>query len=111
MILYSPDLGNTWTRQGEGVAALQGVSFEDVWAIDQNTVWAVGSGNTILKTTDGGSTWTKVQGPAVRPFIELSSISFVGTEKRNKRGFIARTTDGGQNWEEIIPENNYNKHG
>ena len=54
MILYSADAGETWVRQGEGSAALQGIAVEDIWAVDENNVWATASDNVILRTKMGG---------------------------------------------------------
>jgi photosystem II stability/assembly factor-like uncharacterized protein len=162
MILYSPDGGNNWVRQGEGNAGLSGVYLNDIWVVDVNTAWVVGSGNTILKTTDKGQAWNKMTLPSQPPEVELVSISMIGSdniwvsgsygtvynsndggltwteihadvlqnkyiqgihaidadiiycvggyEGSNTDGFIARTNDGGQNWDSIVPGDNYNKH-
>jgi len=47
MILYSADGGENWERQGEENPSLLGVHVLDIWAVDDQTVWAVGSGNVI----------------------------------------------------------------
>jgi photosystem II stability/assembly factor-like uncharacterized protein len=161
-ILISADGGDNWVRQGEGNAALSGVYLNDVWVVDENTAWVVGSGNTVLQTTDKGQTWTQISTPQQPPEVELVSISMIGSdniwvsgsygtvynstdggntwteiqadvlqnkyiqgihaidadvvycvggyEGSNTDGFIARTTDGGQNWDSIVPADNYNKH-
>jgi hypothetical protein len=162
IILFSSDSGDNWVRQGEGYDALSGVYLNDVWAVDENTAWVVGSGNTILKTTDKGQTWNKMTLPSQPPEVELVSISMIGLdnlwvsgsygtvynstdggktwleikadvlhnkyiqgihaidadviycvggyEGGNTDGFIARTDDGGQNWDSIVPADNYNRH-
>ncbi len=52
-------------------------SLQDVWFADANTGWAVGSHGTLLRTTDGGTTWqrgdigTQTAG-ADRPSVPLS---------------------------------------
>ena len=45
MILFTPDAGETWVRQGQGSAALQGIDLHDIWAVDEYNVWATGSKN------------------------------------------------------------------
>jgi photosystem II stability/assembly factor-like uncharacterized protein len=47
--------GATWNRSAAGVttATLNGVAF-----VDASNGWAVGSGATILRTVNGGSSWT-----------------------------------------------------
>src|SRR3954471_2735652 len=49
-----------WSAQASGVTArLRGVS-----AVNDTMAWASGSGNTILRTTDGGASWVKLSLPA-----------------------------------------------
>jgi len=162
MILFSSDGGDNWVRQGEGNQALSGVNMSDVWVVDENTVWAVGSRNTILKTTNKGQKWSEITAPTQPPEVELVSISLIGSdniwisgsygtvynstdggtnwtvidsdvlnnkylqgihainaneiyvvggyEVGNTRGFIARTMDGGQNWDSLVPADNFNKN-
>jgi photosystem II stability/assembly factor-like uncharacterized protein len=76
-IIHTADAGATWTEQNSGVAGI----LNSVWFIDANigaqqtsnttadligifffdaqNGWAVGSKNTIMNTTDGGTTWTQ----------------------------------------------------
>jgi len=100
-ILFTSDAGETWARQGIDNPAFEGVEFSDIWAIDENTVWATGSKNTILKTTNGGLNWVKVTPPAQIPEAGLGCINIY--EKNNiwisgavgGTGIIYRSTDGG----------------
>ena len=49
-----PSAGAQWTAQSSGTrASLRGLSV-----VNDNVVWASGSRATILRTTDGGTTWT-----------------------------------------------------
>lgn len=76
------------------VGIINGVFF-----IDENTGWIVGSvGNKIMKTTDGGTTWTEQYqsgGNAVQ-FIDANK-GWVAVGD----GTILRTTDGGTTWVEV----------
>lgn len=106
MILFSPDAGETWERQGQGLNSLQGIDFYDICAVDENTVWACGTNNTILKTMDGGQNWTQVQPPADLPDASLNSISIV--DKSNiwiaggygtaGNGLVYKSSDNGNTW-------------
>lgn len=64
LILHTTDGGDHWVRQGEG--QVPAVAFNGVYAADTQHAWAVGpeeAGNnygTIVRTTDGGQTWSKV---------------------------------------------------
>ena len=101
LILYSADSGETWVRQGEGTAALKDIDVSDIWAVDANTVWAVCSGNVILKTLDGGQTWTRVQAPGNIMTKLLSSISIVNKCNiwiSGDGGTVYNSTDNGNTW-------------
>ena len=64
LILHTADGGLHWVRQGEG--QVPAVALDGVYAADAHHAWAVGEeepGNaygTIVRTADGGETWTKV---------------------------------------------------
>ena len=53
-MLHTSDGGATWTQQGNGFTE----DLYDVFFLDAQTGWAVGSKGTILETRDGGFTWT-----------------------------------------------------
>ena len=73
-ILFTPDGGATFTRQGVGQSSLLDIDLRDVWAISDNNIWAVGTANTILHTTDGGKNWLKINPPVNDTTCELYSI-------------------------------------
>ena len=75
-MLMTSDGGATWTRQGVGAAALQGIKLVDVKAVDSRNVWAVGTEGRIVRTTDGGVTWNAVTTPLTTP-VGLESIDIV----------------------------------
>lgn len=104
LLYFSADGGENWTRQGEGQTALQGIGLTDVWAVDENTVWAVAEQNVILKTTDGGTNWSRVHPPSDSPGIGLSSISMISNNHiwiSGSPGVVYHSADGGQNWTSI----------
>jgi|GEM_PF-4818603 len=69
--------------------------------VNENTGWATGSGNHILKTTDGGDNWEVIK---LNEEWTIGVLKFynesVGWATGGKAGvnFIIKTTDGGHNW-------------
>ncbi len=97
-----------WVSQNSGVTD----GFRCVHFIDSNTGWVVGGGSIcgdpegglMLKTTDGGETWTQLTIPVPDP---MSSVYFInesfgwavgGTTAPGCK--IIHTTDGGATWSE-----------
>ncbi len=101
LILFSPDAGETWERQGQGQSALQGIDVQDIWAVDEDIVWAVGSKNTILRSQNGGVGWEKIQGPSHPAAPNLMSICIPDQNNiwiSGSNGAVYNSTDGGNNW-------------
>ena len=81
--------------------------LQDVEFIDGMNGWAVGSQGLILRTADGGKTWTQTVIEMERP-VDLWNVYF-----RDKnvgfitgvRGVIFKTTNGGETWENKIAIN------
>lgn len=101
-----------WTRQKSGTMAwLHAVHF-----LDKNRGWAAGSGGTLLETSDGGVTWTKV---STMTKDTLRDACFVDDHtgwlvaerdvyklKTNDeaRSYLLRTDDGGLTWRAVYLE-------
>lgn len=111
MIGKSTDSGNTfrWTI----VPGFEKTEFRDIEAFDSSTaiIMAIDSPATILKTKDGGKTWTTVYRNNDKGMF-LDAMEFWNEESGivvgdpiNGKFFIARTFDGGNKWQEI-PMNN-----
>ncbi|MFO0902462.1 MAG: ferritin-like domain-containing protein [Pirellulales bacterium] len=90
----------TWSPTNAPIASSR---TDDIWFLDEFTGWAVNSDGTIIKTSDGGETWT-VQLSA--PGVYLRCIGFadaengwVGTLSRNRRLF--HTSNGGATWARV----------
>jgi photosystem II stability/assembly factor-like uncharacterized protein len=72
----------------------------DIDAVDGNTAWAVGEFMTILKTTDGGASWTP-QTSGIAPEQSLNAVSALNANTVwavGTGGNIIRTTNGGSSW-------------
>jgi len=93
VLLRTVDGGQSWVLlpSPAPVSYLRDVSF-----LTSITAIAVG-GNTVLRTTDAGITWTNVAGGSFNSVVRFgdgmgTAVGFLGA--------IARTTDGGVTWEE-----------
>ena len=89
-----------WTTQASGTAAeLRGVS-----AVSARVAWASGSRGTVLRTTDGGTSWRAVPVPGAdsldfRDIEAFDSLRAVALSIGNGRASRIYTThDGGRTW-------------
>jgi len=102
LIAKTTDSGLSWNIQENGT----GLGLQSVFALDENKVWALGSG-VILKTEDGGETWqlknydvgSKSAGRTIL-FIDSMKGWIVGGDIK---GWILHTEDGGDTWTEQTP--------
>ncbi|MFH1542328.1 MAG: YCF48-related protein [bacterium] len=83
-----------WVAQDSGII----YNLNDVFFIDENEGWAVGSSEVIIHTEDGGENW-EVQN--VGTVVELNAVDFVDELHgwaAGDNGIILATTDGGSTW-------------
>jgi len=80
-----------------------GNRLNDVHVFDQNTAIAVGDFGRVMKTNNGGASWSE-QNNAGGAFI-LNSVSFINADTgwavgRDEyfRGYLLKTTNGGASW-------------
>jgi photosystem II stability/assembly factor-like uncharacterized protein/putative cell wall-binding protein len=91
----SAGVSQTWSWQNP---LPQGNYLRSVDFTDADTGWAVGDGGTILRTTDGGVTWTKATSGTTRG---LRSVRFTDEHTGwavGDSGTIIATSDGGVTW-------------
>lgn len=82
-----------WQNQVPQGNPLRGMSWSDA-----SNGWAVGVGGTLLRTSDGGLTWS-AQDPQTKN--DLTGVSFVSSTTGwtvGISGTIKKTVDGGANW-------------
>ncbi len=83
-----------------------GWRFEDMQFVDTEIGWVVDGGGQILKTIDGGLSWTQQYYNSDRYFRSVQfyndQIGFAGTlANGNPSATLLKTTDGGENWVDI----------
>jgi photosystem II stability/assembly factor-like uncharacterized protein len=120
VFLKTVDGGATWINKSTTIKC----AFKSIFFTDKNTGYGVGetivgTGNsTIIKTTNGGDSWTTLTLPGGSD-ITLNSIYFsdtntgyaVGSQHyKTLTGYktcavILKTTDGGLTWEETLVKN------
>jgi len=84
----------------------QGNSLQDVCLLDENVGFAVGDGGTIIRSVDGGLTWSLVRwsregGLYSVWFGDGSTGVAVGFGPEGTGGLILRSTDGGATWQDV----------
>jgi photosystem II stability/assembly factor-like uncharacterized protein len=92
-----PAFSQTWTLLNPSP---QGTDLTALNIVDSLRAYAAGPSGTLVKTTDGGATWSSRAMPA-----GLSGLRFVGRDTAyatfaETEGMIRRTTDGGSTWTE-----------
>lgn len=88
LLLLVPTAAAQWTVQAVPTAN----DFNDVWARSASEAYAVAEGGVLIRTTDGGETWTAQQLAG-----DLEGIAFNGAGVGiavNDDGVAYRTTDG-----------------
>lgn len=84
----------------EPLRAATTASFRGLSVVDDRVVWASGTRGTVIRTTDGGDTWTvdSVPGAATLDLRAIHARSGDVAHVAATAGRIWRTTDGGHTW-------------
>ncbi|MCK5822290.1 MAG: hypothetical protein KAH17_10390 [Bacteroidales bacterium] len=109
-IAYSADNGSSWTyTEIAGDGEVKGNPWDcDISFPDDNTGYFAGKDNGydkayIYKTSNGGSSWTKISIPSSVMHDNFTQIDFADANHGLGIGLgsIHKTTDGGENWIEF----------
>jgi len=98
-LLFTILLLPQWTTQSSGVTArLRGIS-----AVNEHVAWASGSNSTVLRTTDGGTTWQKLTVVTDQlDFRDVDAIdentAYVLSIGNGPASRIYKTSDAGATW-------------
>ncbi|MEK9135608.1 MAG: hypothetical protein AAB393_00675 [Bacteroidota bacterium] len=95
----------SWVRQPLGLNA----SLSCIKAVSQSVCWAAGGAGTVIRTTDGGATWTSVGGGALgtQDIYAMDAIDRnlgIVTTTPATTTFIHRTTNGGATWTQVYAQ-------
>ncbi len=95
LILFSGNSGISWITQNSGVSQ----NLNDVQFASITDGWAVGEDGVVLKTTDGGQTWSSM----TLPITETPELFGVFAFSANRavvagQGVLYQTLDGGASW-------------
>jgi hypothetical protein len=123
-IIVSNDAGVTWTTPGGDWLPSSGayvLDFKEIWFVDSNVIWVVGSKGLVVKSTDGGLTFNRTN---QIPITNLITVNIGNTTTQQDGNFthaihaissdvaivsctdgiggyecyIFKTTDGGVTW-------------
>jgi photosystem II stability/assembly factor-like uncharacterized protein len=89
-----------WEMQQSGTTA----SLRGVCAVSTTAAWASGSSGTVLKTTDGGSTWKSLNVPGAAKLdfrdVQAFDVKTALVISAGSPAKIYKTVDGGSSWKE-----------
>jgi len=91
---------SSWTPQASGTTE----RFRGVSAVSEKVAWASGNKGTVVRTVDGGATWTPVSPPdtASLDFRDIEAFdattAYVLSIGNGDKSRIYKTTDGGKTW-------------
>jgi len=89
-----------WIKQSVNTTA----SFRGLSVVSEKIVWASGTGGTVIKTIDGGKTWTVMTVPGAEKLdfrdIEAfdANTAYILSIGNGESSRIYKTTDGGKTW-------------
>jgi len=111
MISRSPVLAGYWEFQDSGTTE----NLYDICFVDEYHGWAVGGKSTIIRTTDGGNTWERLdyteEGFTFKcvEFVNVLTGYMIGddwsAENPTYTYKVLYTRDGGVSWEDRTPSN------
>lgn len=100
-LYHSSDAGTRWNKVIGGDPADAGTALTSVWFSSASQGIAVGNNGSIMKTSDGGSTWSRLA-PAPNTAFSGSKLQFrsatTGWLLSSNEGRIYKTQDGGATW-------------
>ncbi|MEX0736567.1 MAG: hypothetical protein WD182_03935, partial [Bacteroidota bacterium] len=91
----------SWTNQVSGVTT----SLNSIKAVNSTVAWACGNGGTLLRTTDGGTTWNKLASLS-EPTLNLYCIDALDAntawvtagDASFTTSYLFHTSNGGSSW-------------
>jgi photosystem II stability/assembly factor-like uncharacterized protein len=100
LVVLPLSLSAQWIKQTVNTTA----SFRGLSVVNEKIVWASGTGGTVIKTTDGGTTWKVMTAPGAEKLdfrdIEAfdANTAYILSIGNGDNSRIYKTTDGGATW-------------
>lgn len=97
-----------WVKQAVNTTA----SFRGLSVVNEKVIWASGTGGTVIRTADGGSTWKVMTVPGAEKLdfrdIEAfdANTAYILSIGNGDASRIYKTTDGGTTWKEQFRNEN-----
>jgi hypothetical protein len=93
-LIERADANGNWTTQASGVEA----NLLDIAFATPSVGWVVGLAGTVLRTSDGGTTWNQVPIPTRAELIRVTASGEYAARVVTRDGQTLTTTDGGKCW-------------
>ncbi|GEM_PF-4381906 len=96
-----PTLGGTgaWEfLRGPDPRRGSSLTFDGLALVDRSTAWVVGASGTILKTTDGGESWSAQPSGSTKGLDDVQFLDTSVGQAVGESGTILFTRDGGATW-------------
>lgn len=100
LCICAPAAIGQWVKQTVGTTA----NFRGLSVVNENVIWASGTGGTVVKTTDAGKTWRVMTVPDADKLdfrdIEAfdANTAYILSIGNGDSSRIYKTTDGGEIW-------------
>jgi len=100
MLFLSTATSAQWIRQSVSTTA----SFRGLSVVNENVIWASGTGGTVIRTIDGGKTWSVMTVPGAEKLdfrdIEAfdANTAYILSIGNGESSRIYKTIDGGATW-------------
>ncbi len=100
-VIYSQQQNWTWQNP-----LPQGNDLFQVNAIDENLTYTIGNGGTVMKSSDGGITWTILSTGTTKnlrqaDFLQNGLTGYAVGYAQGVGSFIIKTCEGGINWQNL----------
>jgi len=91
-----------WTEQTTPLTS----PLHSVSAVDNNTAWSCGALSKVIRTTNGGTTWTDASGTGILAGLDLYNIWGIDANNALVTGsssttYVYRTINGGTTWTQV----------
>jgi photosystem II stability/assembly factor-like uncharacterized protein len=112
LAFIDPTAAQTKTNGWQKIPVPTLASFRGLSAVSPDVVWAGGTNGTIIRTTDGGATWSvhAVAGAetldfrGIHAFDANTAVIISSGKAEDGEARIYRTTDGGEHWKPLFEE-------